>query len=68
MGEFEGAIKELENVVGANPQYINARIKLAVAHYKKGDRDTANNILKETLTFAPDNEKVKAFLRLSEND
>ncbi|MBA7698107.1 hypothetical protein ES703_106782 [subsurface metagenome] len=68
MGEYDEAIKELENVVGANPQYIDARIKLAVAHYKKGEKDTANNILQETLTFAPDNEKVKAFLKLSEKD
>ena len=68
MGKYEEAITELEKVVGVNPHYIDARLKLAVAHYKKGDRDTANKILKETLSFAPDNEKVKAFLKLSEKD
>jgi Tfp pilus assembly protein PilF len=68
MGKLEEAITELEKVVGMNPQYIDARIKLAVAHYKKGERETANKILKETLVFSPENEKVKAFLKLSEKE
>ena len=50
------------------PRRRSTWLKLAVAHYKKGDRDTTNKILKETLTFAPENEKVKAFLKLSEKE
>ncbi len=68
MQKYDEAIVEIEKVIGINPQYIDARIKLAVAHYRKGEKGTANNILKETLSFAPDNEKVKAFLKLSEKD
>ena len=68
MKKYEDAITELEKVVGVNPTYIDARIKLAVAHYRKGEKETANNILNETLSFAQDNERVKAFLKLINKD
>ena len=66
MGEYEKAIMELNRVVDVNPKYIDARIKLAVAWYKKGEVEKAKGFLKETLEFAPDNEKVKMFLKLTE--
>jgi Tfp pilus assembly protein PilF len=55
-------------VVGMNPHYTDARLKLASALRKMGDVKAARKTLKKALKLDPANENVKAFLELIDKE
>ncbi len=59
---LQGAVAELENVVGAAPGYTEARLLLGAALLQRGDLQQAQQQLQQVVQSAPDNLAARKLL------
>src|ERR687894_1685806 len=58
------AREALEQVVRANPNFVDAEAALGLAHYLSGDADGARDVWQACLTRRPENARVEAYLSM----
>ncbi|MEA1912256.1 MAG: tetratricopeptide repeat protein [candidate division WOR-3 bacterium] len=63
-GDYEGAKKELKEVLKRNGNFIPAAVKLGLVYYKEGNKEMAREIWGKAKELDPKNKSLKMYLDL----
>jgi tetratricopeptide (TPR) repeat protein len=62
MEDYKNAIVYFEKTIKQKPDYPTASMQLGMAYYLTGDYDNAEKVLKQGLSYFPDNELMQKYL------
>ena len=68
VGDLQGATAELQQVLDANPRFLDARMNLGLAYYRSGLLGDALREWELSAQQAPEHPQVRAYLALVERD